>query len=190
MASFMKANFNLFGKKCTNDDAAPLPAKLPRASEINIEQGPRPLQAPKRLPANAPVDVCIYRVTELASDLWDLLQGKDEFKLYQVQVRHDAQRSITFDVRNSFTDFLRAEHRQDPRIPSNVAELETACGVRLIVTDRSDPDDVGFKQWRVAFYCIDLPNFFLLLDGFIKYKEKQTTQPFQVVIQPHLGIDV
>ena len=186
----MDGRFNLFGKKRANEgDAAPRSDKLPRASQISIEQGPRPMQAPKRLPVTAPVDVCIYRVTELASDLWDLLQGHDH-ALFQIQVRHDAQRNITFDVRNSFNDFLRAAHKQDPHFPINVTELETACGVRLIVTDRADPDDVGYKQWRVAFYCVDLPNFLLLLDGFFKYKDRQSTQPFQVVIHPHSGIDV
>ena len=190
MAFLMKTNFNLLGKKRANEDSAdPHPSKLPKASQISVEQGPRPLLAPKRLPVTAPVDVCIYRVTELASDLWDLLQGRDNV-LFQVQIRHEAQRAITFDVRTSFNDFLRAAHRQDPRIPNNLTELERACGVRLIVTDRADPDDVGFIQWRTAFYCIDLPNFFLLLDGFFKYKEKQTIQPFQVVVHPHTGIDL
>ena len=71
----MKTSFNLLGKKRPNEDSAdPHPSKLPKASQISVEQGPRPLLAPKRLPVTAPVDVCIYRVTELASDLWDLLQ--------------------------------------------------------------------------------------------------------------------
>ena len=187
----MKSGFNLLGKKRVNEDIATdsRPCKLPKASEISVEQGPRPALVPRRLPVTAPVDVCIYRVTELASDLWDLLQGRD-YSLFQVQVRHEAQRAITFDIRSSFNDFLRAAHKQDARIPNNLEELERACGVRLIVTDRADPDDVGFVQWRTAFYCIDLANFLLLLDGFFKYKEKQTLQPFQIVLHPHLGIDV
>ena len=180
----------MLGKKRINKDSAdPHPSKLPRASEISVEQGPRPILAPKRLPVTAPVDVCIYRVTELASDLWDLLQGRD-VALFQVQIRHEAQRAITFDVRNSFNDFLRAAHKQNPHIPNNLAELERACAIRFIVTDRADPDDVGFVQWRTAFYCTDLPNFLLLLDIFFKYKEKQMTQPFQIVVHPHVGMAV
>ena len=188
--AYLLKNFNLLGKKRTNEDSTdPRPAKLPKASQISVEQGPRPALPPKRLPMTAPVDVCIYRVTELASDLWDLLQGQDN-ALFQVQIRHDAQRPITFDMRTSFNDFLRAAYKQDSRIPCNLAELERACAVRLIVTDRADPDDVGFIQWRTAFYCTDLPNFLLLLDGFYKYKEKQTIQPFQIVIHPHVGIEI
>ena len=190
MAFLVKTGFNLLGKKRANEDStATRPSKLPKASQISVEQGPRPVLAPKRKPVTAPVDVCIYRVTELASDLWDLLQGRDN-ALFQVQIRHEAQRAIDFDMRTSFSDFLRAAHRQDPRIPSNLAELERTCGMRLIVTDRADPDDVGFVQWRTAFYCIDLPNFLLLLDGFFKYKEKQTIQPSEVAVHPHTGIDV
>ena len=191
MAFLLKGGFNLLGNKRAGEDSAveSRPPKLPKASNISVEKGPRPVLAPRRLPMTAPVDVCIYRVTELASDLWDLLHGRDN-ALFQVQIRHEAQRAITFDVRNSFNDFLRAAHRHDPRIPNNLSGLERACGVRLIVTDRADPDDVGFVQWRTAFYCVDLQNFLLLLDGFFQYKEKQTTQPFQVVIHPHVGIDV
>ena len=197
MALLVKGGFNLLGKKRANERNDSRPSKLPKASDISIEQGSayrkhlssRPALAPRRLPVNAPVDMCIYRVTELASDLWDLLQSRDN-ALFQIQIRHEAQRSVTFDVRNSFNDFLRAANRQDPLIPSHLTELERACGVRLVVTDRADPDDVGFVQWRTAFYCIDLPNFLLLLDGFFKYKEKQTTQPFQVVVHPHMGLEV
>ena len=101
MSSFTNGRFNLFGKKrASENDTAPRPSKLPKASEISIEQGPRPMQAPKRLPITAPVEVCIYRVTNLASDLWDLLQGRDH-PLFQIQLRHTAQRSIIFDMRNS-----------------------------------------------------------------------------------------
>jgi len=193
MASLVKNGFKLLKRASEDTSATNLrPAKLtkaPKAAEIFIETGPKPTLAPKRLPVNAPVDVCIYRVTEQASDLWEMLQGRDD-SLFQIQMRHEQQRAITFDLRNNFNDFLRAAHKQNTSMPSNLAELERSCGIRLIVTDGADPDDVGFIQWRVAFYCIDLRNIFFLLDGFFRYKEKQTTQPFQVIIHPFLGIDI
>ena len=187
----MKGRFDnlVNGKKRANKSNIPRPLKLPKASEISIEQGPRPKQAPTRLPVTAPVDVCIYRYTEQASDLWNLMNGCD-YALYQVQIRHEAQRAITFAIRDSFRDFLREAHKQDPRIPENLHELESRCGVKPMATDRTDPDDVGFVQWRAVFYCIDVANIMFLLDGFFKFKERQTTQPFQVVIHPHIGIDV
>ena len=195
MTSLVKGGFNSIlngsGKKRTNTSESEIPrnSKIPRAADITIEQGPRPTQTQKRLPANAPVDVCIYRFTQQASDLWDLLQDHN-VSLYQIQIRHEAQKAITFSMRDSFNDFLRASHKQENRIPSTLAELETTCGVRLVVNDRADPDDVGYVQWRVAFYCIDLSNFMLLLDGWFRHKERQTLQPFEINIHPHVGIDL
>ena len=167
-------------------------AKLPRAGDISVEQGPRPARAPRRLPANAPVDVCIYRYTDQASDLWDLFRDRNNVPLFQVQISHNAQRGITFSMRDSFNDFLRAAHAADAALPANVQQLETTAGIRLVVTDRADPDDVGYQQWRVAFYCPELSNCLLLLDAWFKYKEREIArdQPFQVTLHPHTGIDI
>ena len=67
-------------------------------------------------------------------------------------------------------------------MPATLQELERAAGVRLVVTDRQDPDDVGFVQWRVGWYATDACNFLRLLDGWFKFKERQLArdQPFQV----------
>ena len=78
-------------------------------------------------------------------------------------------------------------------MPTDVRALEDAVGVRLVVADRTDPEDVGFVQWRVAFYLAgDLNNFLLLLDDFFVYKAKAIAreQPFQVQIFPHTGVEV
>ena len=57
--------------------------KLPRASDISIEQGPRPtIPSSRRLPASAPVDVCVVKYTDCASDLWDLFKGDDKIPVY------------------------------------------------------------------------------------------------------------
>ena len=37
-------------------------------------------------------------------------------------------------------------------MPGSVQELERQVGVRLVVADRTDPEEVGFVQWRTAFY--------------------------------------
>ena len=168
-------------------------AKVPRASEITtVAPQPKTNQRP-RLPISAPVEVCIYRYCDQASLIWDLLQGKDEFKLYQVQITHDAQRSITFDVRNSWNDFLAKAHEENAAIPANLQQLERDAAVKPILADNKDPDGVGsFVQWRTAFYCVDLQNFLLLLDGWFKHKENQIAreQPFQVHLRPHSSVDV
>ena len=90
-------------------------------------------------------------------------------------------------------DFLRSAHAANSDMPTDVRALEDAVGVRLVVADRTDPEDVGFVQWRVAFYLAgDLNNFLLLLDDFFVYKAKAIAreQPFQVQIFPHTGVEV
>ena len=167
-------------------------AKVPRASDV-VTMAPQPKtnQRP-RFPTNAPVEVCIYRYCEQASLIWDVLQGKDEFKLYQIQITHDAQRSIAFDMKTSFKDFLAKAHEENPTIPADPQQLEEEAAVKLVVADRIDPDAVGFQQWRVAFYCVDLVNFLALLDGWFKYKEGQIAreQPFEVQLRPHSSCDI
>ena len=167
-------------------------AKVPRASDVVVvPPQPRTTQHPRR-PINAPVEVCIYRYCEQASLIWDLLQGKDDFKLYQIQITHDAQRSITFDIRTSFNDFLAKAQAENPTIPANLQQLEKEAAVKLIVADRTDTDGVGFQPWRAAFYCVDLGNFLALLDGWFKHKEMQIAreQPFEVQLRPHSSCDM
>ena len=45
-----------------------------------------------------------------------------------------------------------------------------------VLTDRNDPDNIGFVQWRAAFYCGGaegcLENFMALLDDFFVWKTK------------------
>jgi hypothetical protein len=94
--------------------------KVPRANDVVTVAPPPKANQRQRLPINAPVEVCIYRYCEQASLIWDLLQGKEEFKLYQIQITHDAQRSIMFDVRNSFNDFLAKAHEDNTTIPANL----------------------------------------------------------------------
>ena len=167
------------------------PAKTPRAANISVERGPLPAQTSRRPPASAPVDVCIYKYTDDASDLWDLFHGK-KVPLFQVQIFHNAQRSITFRMRDSFNDFLASAKGEDDTMPASVQELEAMAGVKLVVGDRTDPENVGFQSWRVAFYCTDAINFLHLLDGWFQYMKKEFAheQPFQVVLRPHDGIDL
>eukprot|EP00973_Karenia_brevis_P071610 9949990-Karenia_brevis.AAC.1 len=107
------------------------PAKLPRANDILVSEVSRPRLPIRRLPASAPVNVCIYRYTDQASDLWDFFQGNDDVPLFQVQIAHEAQRSITFQMRDSFNDFLATANDEDSTMPSNLQQLEKAAGVKL-----------------------------------------------------------
>ena len=47
------------------------PIKPPRASDIVVNDQPRPaVKTSRRLPVDAPVNVCIFKITERAADLW------------------------------------------------------------------------------------------------------------------------
>ena len=50
-------------------------------------------------------------------------------------------------MRDAWQDFLRVSHQADPAMPSNLQQLELLAGIRLILTDRTDPEDVGYVQW-------------------------------------------
>ena len=121
------------------------------------------------MPAVAPVVVCIYKISDRAGDVWDAYQ-EQEVPLWQCQVDHAAQRPITFQMRDVFNDFLRAARADNEQMPASVRDLEDAVGVRLVVSDRQDPDDVGFVQWRVGFYVAGDLNNFLSVDGINRAK--------------------
>eukprot|EP00974_Lingulodinium_polyedra_P094858 9193114-Lingulodinium_polyedra.AAC.1 len=104
--------------------------------------------------------------------------------MWQVQVIHDAVPSVTFDIVRNFNAFLAAQHAQNPAFPGTLAELYTACKIKLVITDGNDPDGVGFVQWRIAFYVAGLPgecvNFTVnLLDNFFDHRKKtESERPF------------
>ena len=59
--------------------------------------------------------------------------------------------------------------------------------------DSTDPDQVGYIQWRVAFYIAGADgaclNFRNLLDDFLSYKLKQMAKEVEIHLYPYLGVD-
>ena len=49
------------------------------------------------------MQVCIYKYTNDAGDCWETFKG-DNIPLWQIQIDHNAQRSITFRLREAFED--------------------------------------------------------------------------------------
>ena len=116
----------------------------------------------------------MYKITDEAGDVWEAFQGKDEVPLWQIQLDHPQQRSITFSMRDSFNDFLRSA---GDGVPSTLQEIERSAGVRLVIADRADPEEVGYIQWRPAFYVAGcIKNFLYLLDNWFQYKEKAVSR--------------
>jgi hypothetical protein len=168
-------------------------ATVPSASKIDIEQGPSPVRR-QRMPEKAPVVVCMYKITDRASDLWSHFEEGDEAALFQVQIAHEARPSVCYDMVRTFNGFLAAG-LQEGTMPKSARELESQCGIKLVITTTEDQDGIGtFVQWRVAFYvggaATDaLNNFLLLLDEFWAFKAK-TLGHFDVHLHPHSGIDL
>ena len=121
----------------------PVPTVAPDLQ--TVLDGPRPVATPRRLPASAPVSVCIYKISDSAGDVWDSFQGQD-IPMWQIQMDHPVQRPITFQMRDGMNDFLRSAHAANSDMPTDVRALEDAVGVRLVVADRTDPEDVGFAR--------------------------------------------
>ena len=171
--------------------------KIPRAAECTlVEKGPNPQSSAKRWPAHAPVMLCLYKVTDQACDVWNVFEDKPDVKLFQVQIEHAAKPSISFGIVDKFNSFLRTMHGRDETIPASLTDLQQKAGIKLVVTDRSDPDEIGFQQWRVAFYIagseIALKNFLYLLDSFFLHQSECMARErhFEVHVYPHIGIDI
>ena len=95
---------------------------------------------------------------------------------------HDARPSVTVAIVQGFNDFLK----NSSGAPENVQKLKNEAGINLIITNLDDPDGMGtFVQYRVAFYVAgdfeSLVNYFLLLDGYLQFKNKQLARasPFE-----------
>lgn len=93
-------------------------------------------------------------MSDNAGDMWSNYEGA-EAKLYQIQMTHDARPSALFNVRDSFNDFLKEMAQGgDSGYPASLELLQSKAGVKLTLTDRNDPDDVGFVQWRRLGLCV------------------------------------
>ena len=135
---------------------------VPNVSTL-IEVGPRPPKL-RRREATAECVVAIFPYTKDAKSIWEACT-EEEATLWQVQLEHNARDSITVGFYESFTKFLQ----QEESAPDSISGL-TEAGIKLILTDTSDPDDVGFIRWRAAFYVAGeltaLHNLLYSLDAF------------------------
>ena len=135
---------------------------VPNVSTL-IEVGPRPRKL-RRREATAECVVAIFPYTKDAKTIWEACT-EPGVTLWQVQLEHNARDSITVGFYESFTKFLQ----QEESAPDSINGLAEA-GIKLILTDTADPDDVGFIRWRAAFYVAGeltaLHNLLYSLDAF------------------------
>ena len=148
----------------------PRGTKVARASDVVVENAPSPpAGSTQKLSANAPVQVVVQLYSNCASDLWESFKGQENQKLWQCQIAHNVPRAVTYQFREKFNTFLH----ESAGVPDNIQQLQDECSIRYILGDKNDPLDVGFVQWRNAFYVVgdeeSLNNFLLLLDAFFAH---------------------
>ena len=170
------------GSKRPAETGAPARFKVPKVSEMKMMESRAPTTRPS---TSAPVNICVYKVSDNAGDLWAMYK-ETNVRLFQVQFEHDARPSISINVVNQFNEFLRENARSSPGLPDSVQKLQAEAGIKLVLANTEDPDGIGsFVQYRVAFYIAgendSLINFFMLLDGYLTYKAKQLARatPFE-----------
>ena len=100
----------------------------------------------QRFCGTAPFNVCVHKVTDNAKDCWEQFRDCNDVGLYQVQIAHDACPSLLFNIQDAFNDFLLETSATCEGYPGNLDVLETDFGVRLVLTDRNDSEQVDFVQ--------------------------------------------
>ena len=75
-----------------------------------------------------------------------MFEGRAKASFCQVQLAHDARPSILFNIRDSFGDFLKEIAEKKEGYPSSLDGLLNEGGIKLVLTDKADPDNVGFVQ--------------------------------------------
>lgn len=95
-------------------------------------------------------------------------------------------------ARRSFNEFLAEAGKDAEDFPKTLDEVSKA-GIRLTLADATDPDGVGFVQWRVAFYVAggdgSVLNFFNLFDDFLVWKSKAMAKDIEAHLYAHIGVD-
>jgi len=139
-----------------------------------------------------PVVVAIYKVTDHAGDIIGIGCASDS--VYQVQLDHKSRRSVVTGIDAGFDVFLQIRHATNNALPGSFADLRRA-GIKLVVSDGSDPDGVGYKLRRVAFYVVgnetSLMDFMGMLFDFVVYKARQRARkPYDVYVYPHVDINL
>ena len=104
--------------------------KIPKVAEMKLEA---PRQNVSRAQTNAPVNMCVYKITDESGDVWPAFP---DTKLWQIQVDHDARPSVSVAIVQGLNDYLKSA----PGLPENVQKLQNEAGIKLVLTNLEDPD--------------------------------------------------
>ena len=78
------------GNKRPAESSTTTRSKVPKVSEMKIMEPRTPMT---RVSTTGPVNICIYKITDNAGDLWALYKDSPT-KLWQIQIEHDARPAL------------------------------------------------------------------------------------------------
>ncbi len=166
----------------TKSKGGPAGCRTPRADELPI-----------RVRSGVPIVVCVHKYTDKAQDLLPSIDDASA-ALFQIQVEHAGQPSITYDIFGSMNKFLRDASAGNADVPTCVSELASA-GIRIVLTNGDDPESAGcLVQYRVALYVAgqseELHNALILLDDFFLWKQGQMAREKQFSVHVHSSFTI
>ena len=97
----------------------------------------------KKRPDVAPLNICIYKVTDNACDVWSKFKDYTSTKLWQIQFDHGAIPGISFKIWNALDEFLNEQCSTNEDYPKNRDELLKDGGVSLRFSNNNDPENAG-----------------------------------------------
>jgi hypothetical protein len=101
----------------------------------------------KARPAKSQLRICIFKVTDCAADVWRMFEGTS-VPLWQLQFDHAGKQSVLYKFAMSFDEFLtKVGAKQHPKV-SNMEDVLTYYNAKLVETDSTDSDQVGFVPFR------------------------------------------
>jgi hypothetical protein len=75
--------------------------KLPPLTDLVAMESTPKKPGAGRLPAVAPLNICVYKITDKAGDAWSQFENIPGSKLWQIQMDHAARPIALFNLRGS-----------------------------------------------------------------------------------------
>ena len=66
----------------------------------------------KKLHSPVPANICIYKVSDKASDIWSIFENDMATKLWQIQFDHDVRHGIFFQLGHALTEYLKQKSKK------------------------------------------------------------------------------
>ena len=124
--------------------------KVPAVNSLVMMDIDTSTKMKRRRPNVAPLNICIYKVTDNAGDVWSMFKNDKSTKLWQIQFDHDAIPSVTFQLGNALDEFLKEKSSTNDQYPNDREELLRSGAVSLKFSSNNDPENNGFIKCRTT----------------------------------------